>query len=331
MAAIKKKPPTGTESAQALADDLCTVFKRDDIAMTLASANVGVRGVFPTGITPLDRYILGVGGLPWGRVIEMYGGEGAGKSSVMNMMLAGCQRIGGQAVLVEVEHAYDPEWARMLGVNTDELLLLQPDYMDGEAGMFPQIERLLAKTKRPMLIAVDSVAACKTKKEFDEGLTGDAAIGEQARIWSRSLRQLSALLGKHRHGATLLLINQVRMKIGVLYGNPETTPGGNAIKFYASVRLNVRHGKGDGPGARYMGIQAMKNKLCPPFRKAELKLDYATGFSDKHAILHHAKDVGCVPDKCQSIKTALANLGWTDVVSIEQFEADLAAIPEEEK
>lgn len=227
-------------------------------------------------------------------------------------------------MLAEVEHSYDPAWAAMLGVNTNDLLLLQPDYMDGEDGMFPQIERVLAKANRPVLIAVDSVAACLTKREFDEGLQGDAAIGEQARIWSRSLRQIAGLLGKHPHGAALVLVNQVRMKIGVLYGNPETTPGGNAIKFYASVRLVVRHGKSDGATGRYMSIQAMKNKICPPFRKAELKLNYSTGFDNKHAILAHAKDVGCVREGCRSVKEAIAALHWEDKVLEAKAETDEA-------
>lgn len=462
-----KKPIT----SEALAADLCKTFKDDAIAMTLAASNAGVRGVFPTGITPLDRHVLGCGGLPFGRIVELFGNEGSGKTSIMNAALAGAQRMGAKAVLFEVEHSYQPDWAARLGVNIKEdgLVLAQPDHMDGDSGMFAQMERILSRVNCPVLMAVDSVAACITKKEFEEGPSGAPGMGEQSRAWSKALRGFVNLLGKHPHGATMLLLNQVRTKIGVLYGNPEclhgdthinvvggrsltvreivegdikadvwawdelaerfvcapitarlrkgeakpgelvtitapgaelrggclsltttvthpfltdvgwkqardlrvgdllltryrqcplyvpltsivpassrkyrdarlfdlsvagpenymagnmdgglvvhnTTPGGLAIKFYASIRLKVNHGKSDGADGRFMGVMSMKNKVAPPYRKAELRLKYETGFDDRYAILHHAKEVGCiaagVKESGKSLREAIKNLGW---------------------
>lgn len=282
----------------------------EDAAMLMGDEGTGVRSVCPTGIRVLDHHIIGVGGLPYGRIVEMYGNESSGKTTMMNKMLAGCQADGGIAVLVETEHSYDPAWARLHGVNTDDLVLLQPDYLDGDDGVLAVIEKVIERVSdRPVLVALDSVASTPTKAEVTDGVTGDLKIGEPARAWSKAMRILvGKLKGKD---ACLLLVNQTRTKIGVLYGNPETTPGGNAIKFYASVRLSVLHGsKIDSGGGREMTVMSTKNKVAPPYRKAKLRLDFDKGFNDKWATLNLAKDLKLIENKSQDEAAAIKALGW---------------------
>lgn len=277
--------------------------------MLMGESGTGIKAVCPTGLAVLDRHVLGVGGIPYGRIVEIFGAESSGKTTIMDRILAGVQRDGGIAVLSETEHTFEPSWARVHGVDTDDLIFTQPSYLDGEDGALAHWENiLLGAGGRHVVIALDSVAAMKTKAEFEGGIAGPAGMAEVARIWSRAFKSFAELLDKKQ--ATLVCINQVRSKVGVMYGNPETTPGGNALKFYASVRLAVIHGKADGATGRFMKVKAVKNKLVPPYREAALKLDYATGFNEKWSILNHAKEMGCVPNGCKSLKEALANLHW---------------------
>lgn len=249
----------------------------------------------------------------------------SGKTTMMNTFLAGVQRDNGIAVLCETEHSYDPAWAKSLGVDVDNLVLLQPNYLDGEDGALAQFENVITRSgDRPVLIALDSVAATPTQREFKDGVSGDAAMCEAARCWSKGLRTLAATVAKH--GAILLLVNQIRAKPGVMYGPTETTPGGNAIKFYASVRLAVHHGKKvEGGDGRYMGVTAVKNKICPPYRKAQLRLDNDGGFNERWAVMNHAKEMGCVASSCRSYKEAVAALDWSDLQETEKGEANEAS------
>jgi recombination protein RecA len=301
------------EAPQAPARVVAALRKKfgDDAAMLMGESGTGITEVCPTGMAVLDRWVLGVGGLPYGRIVEVSGSESSGKTTLMNKMLAGVQRDGGVAILCETEHSYDPAWAKLHGVGVADLVLLQPNHLDGEKGALAQFEAAIGRHKK-VLIAMDSVAATMTKAEYEDGITGGAAMAEAARAWSRGMRILAPAIARNQ--AILLLVNQTRAVIGKMYGPSETTPGGNAIKFYASIRLSVYHGKRiDGGAGRFIGVQAQKNKVAPPFRKAQFKLDFASGFDDRWAILDHAKEMGCIEAKCHSLKEAIKGLHWEGI------------------
>ena len=248
------------------------------------------QGVISTGSMSVDL-ALGVGGVPRGRIIEVYGPESGGKTTLSLHIVAEAQKAGGVAAFVDAEHALDPSYAKALGVDTDELLVSQPD--TGEQAL--EITELLVRSGAVDVIVVDSVAALVPRAEI-EGEMGDSHVGLQARLMSQALRKLTGVLSKSH--TTAIFINQIREKIGVLYGNPETTPGGRALKFYSSVRMEVRR-KGDvKSGADKVGnrtrVKVTKNKVAPPFKEAEVEIMFGRGIDKLGDLLNIASDLEVV-------------------------------------
>ena len=286
---MPKSKDTSSKSLKDTLADIDNHFGKGTVMRMGDKENLDIPSI-STGSLGLD-IALGIGGIPKGRVTEIYGPESSGKTTLTLQIIAQCQKAGGTCAFIDAEHALDPQYAEKLGVNVDELLLSQPD--TGEQAL--EVADMLVKSKSVDLVIIDSVAALVPRAEI-EGEMGDHHVGLQARLMSQALRKITGNI--QRSGATVVFINQIRMKIGVMFGSPETTTGGNALKFYSSVRLDIRRigavKEGDEVTGNETRVKVVKNKVSPPFKQAEFQIMYGLGINQEGEILDYGNKLGLV-------------------------------------
>ena len=286
---MPKSKDTNSKSLKDTLADIDNHFGKGTVMRMGDKENLDIPSI-STGSLGLD-IALGIGGIPKGRVTEIYGPESSGKTTLTLQIIAQCQKEGGTCAFIDAEHALDPQYAEKLGVNVDELLLSQPD--TGEQAL--EVADMLVKSKSVDLVIIDSVAALVPRAEI-EGEMGDHHVGLQARLMSQALRKITGNI--QRSGATVVFINQIRMKIGVMFGSPETTTGGNALKFYSSVRLDIRRigavKEGDEVTGNETRVKVVKNKVSPPFKQAEFQIMYGLGINQEGEILDYGNKLGLV-------------------------------------
>ena len=286
---MAKSKDTTTKSLKDTISDIDNHFGKGTVMRMGDRENLDIPSI-STGSLGLD-IALGIGGIPKGRVTEIYGPESSGKTTLTLQIIAQCQKEGGTCAFIDAEHALDPQYAEKLGVNVDELLLSQPD--TGEQAL--EVADMLVKSKSVDLVIIDSVAALVPRAEI-EGEMGDHHVGLQARLMSQALRKITGNI--QRSGATVVFINQIRMKIGVMFGSPETTTGGNALKFYSSVRLDIRRigavKEGDEVVGNETRVKVVKNKVSPPFKQAEFQIMYGMGINQEGEMLDYGNKLGLV-------------------------------------
>ena len=286
---MPKSKDTTSKSLKDTLADIDNHFGKGTVMRMGDRENLDIPSI-STGSLGLD-IALGIGGIPKGRVTEIYGPESSGKTTLTLQIIAQCQKEGGTCAFIDAEHALDPQYAEKLGVNVDELLLSQPD--TGEQAL--EVADMLVKSKSVDLVIIDSVAALVPRAEI-EGEMGDHHVGLQARLMSQALRKITGNI--QRSGATVVFINQIRMKIGVMFGSPETTTGGNALKFYSSVRLDIRRIGAVKEGDEVIGnetrVKVVKNKVSPPFKQAEFQIMYGLGINQEGEILDYGNKLGLV-------------------------------------
>ena len=286
---MAKSKDTSPKSLKDTISDIDNHFGKGTVMRMGDRENLDIPSI-STGSLGLD-IALGIGGIPKGRVTEIYGPESSGKTTLTLQIIAQCQKEGGTCAFIDAEHALDPQYAEKLGVNVDELLLSQPD--TGEQAL--EVADMLVKSKSVDLVIIDSVAALVPRAEI-EGEMGDHHVGLQARLMSQALRKITGNI--QRSGATVVFINQIRIKIGVMFGSPETTTGGNALKFYSSVRLDIRRIGAVKEGDEVIGnetrVKVVKNKVSPPFKQAEFQIMYGLGINQEGEMLDYGNKLGLV-------------------------------------